>query len=91
MDGLTLLAEAMAAGLEVWAEGDKLVIRGPKQAEEVAKGLLVHKQEVLAHLRHRGTSLYDLPFPLGYGDLPKAQVEAAEVINDKLGIVEPVH
>src|SRR5918999_4669701 len=33
----------------------------------------------------------DLPFPLGYGGLPKAQVEVAEVINDKFGITDPVH
>jgi hypothetical protein len=32
----------------------------------------------------------DLPFPLGYGGLPKAQVEVAEVINEKFGITDPV-
>lgn len=37
MDGLTLLAEARAAGLEVRAEGDRLVIRGPRKAEALAK------------------------------------------------------
>jgi hypothetical protein len=33
----------------------------------------------------------DLPFPLGYGGFPKAQVEVAEVINNKFGITDPVH
>lgn len=33
----------------------------------------------------------DLPFPAGYGGLPKAQVEAAEIVNDKFGISDPVH
>ena len=33
MDGLTLLAEAGAAGLTILADGDRLVIRGPKSAD----------------------------------------------------------
>jgi hypothetical protein len=50
MDGLTLLEEARGAGLRVAAEGDRLVIRGPKTAEPVARRLLAHKAEVLAAL-----------------------------------------
>jgi hypothetical protein len=59
MDGVTLLREARAAGLSVAAEGDKLVIRGPRRAEPVARLLLAHKPDVLAALaadwraRHR--------------------------------------
>jgi hypothetical protein len=34
--------------------------------------------------------LLDLPFPLGYGGLPKAQVDAAEIVNDKFGVKDPV-
>ena len=34
---------------------------------------------------------FDLPFPIGCGGLPKAQVEAAEAINGRLGISHPVH
>jgi hypothetical protein len=47
MDGLTLLRRARDAGLAVAAEGDKLVIRGPKRAEPVARLLIEHKPEVL--------------------------------------------
>jgi hypothetical protein len=50
MDGLTLLRRARDAGLNVAAEGDKLVIRGPKRAERVARLLIEHKPEVLATL-----------------------------------------
>ena len=47
MDGLALLDEARAAGLEVQADGDRLVIRGPPRAEGMALRLLEHKAEVL--------------------------------------------
>lgn len=48
MDGVTaLLTEAQAAGLRVRAEGDRLVIRGPKRAEPLALKLIEHKAEVL--------------------------------------------
>lgn len=51
MDGLALLAQARDAGLEVRARGDKLVIRGPKRAENVARLLLDQKPVVLDALR----------------------------------------
>src|SRR5690348_9712288 len=50
MDGLTLLRRASEAGLAVTAEGDRLVIRGPKRAEPVARLLIEHKPSVLAAL-----------------------------------------
>jgi hypothetical protein len=54
MDGLTLLAEAEAAGLVVCADGDRLVIRGPKSADAVAQRLLAHKAVVLAGIDRGG-------------------------------------
>jgi hypothetical protein len=50
MDGLSLLVEARAAGLIVLADGGRLVIRGPKSADAVARRLLAHKAVVLAAL-----------------------------------------
>jgi hypothetical protein len=50
MDGLTLLSEGQAAGLIVIADGDRLVIRGPKSADAVARRLLAHKAVILAVL-----------------------------------------
>lgn len=50
MGGVKLLEEARAAGLRVRAQGDRLIVRGPKSAEPVAKALLAKKAEVLALL-----------------------------------------
>jgi hypothetical protein len=50
VDGLNLLLEAGAAGLTVMADGDRLVIRGPKSADTVARRLLARKAVVLAAL-----------------------------------------
>ena len=47
MDGVALLAQAREAGLEVRSRGDRLVIRGPKRAENVARLLLDQKPVVL--------------------------------------------
>ena len=64
MDGVTLLRRARSAGLRVVAEGDKLVVRGPRRAEPVALLLLAHKPAVIAalagewHARHREAAEY---------------------------------
>jgi hypothetical protein len=51
MDGVTLLRRAHAAGLAVAAEASgKLVIRGPRRAEPVARLLLDNKPAVIAAL-----------------------------------------
>lgn len=50
MVGLSLLHAAREAGLTVTAVGDKLVIRGPKQADAVARRLLTSKSDVMAAL-----------------------------------------
>jgi hypothetical protein len=47
MGGLTLLDRARAAGLSFTADGDRLIIRGPRSAETVARELLARKPEVL--------------------------------------------
>ena len=50
MDAVTLLLHAQNAGLRVERAGDKLLVRGPRQAEPVVKLLAEHKAEVLAAL-----------------------------------------
>ncbi len=50
MAGLTLLEEARAAGLTVRADGEQLVVRGPRSAEVLARALLAQKTAVLAAL-----------------------------------------
>lgn len=59
MDGVTLLQRAKAVGLRVMAEGDKLVIRGPKRAEPVAQQLIQHKPAVMAALAD--TKRFEVP------------------------------
>lgn len=51
MDGLILIRQAEAAGLTVLADGDKLVIRGPRMGELLAKQLLANKPLVMAVLK----------------------------------------
>ena len=50
MDVVALLLRARDAGLRVEPAGDKLVVRGPRNAEPVVKLLAKHKVEVLAAL-----------------------------------------
>ena len=50
MDGLSLLADAAAAGLVVTAAGDKLLIRGPRSTDALARRLIEHKVAVMAAL-----------------------------------------
>ena len=50
MDALALLRRAKEAGLLVEPAGDKLLVRGPKNAEPVVKLLAEYKAEVLAAL-----------------------------------------
>ncbi len=47
MDGLTILREARAAGLEIKVDGGRLVVRGPKSAAPLAERLLEMKPEII--------------------------------------------
>ena len=58
MDGVSLLRRAGEAGLRVAAEGSKLVIRGPRRAEPVARLLLAHKPAVIAALAAQWRARY---------------------------------
>jgi len=51
MDGIGLLCDAKAAGLTVEADGDVLRIRGPRNAESIARRLLENKGTVLEAIR----------------------------------------
>jgi hypothetical protein len=57
MEGLSLLAEARAAGLTLWVDGDRLIIRGPRSQEALVKRLLSRKAEIIRALEaQRSTS-----------------------------------
>ncbi len=51
MDSMRLLDQARGAGLEVSTEGDRLVIRGPKTGDAIARQLLERKAEVVPTLQ----------------------------------------
>lgn len=51
MDGLSLLAEARRAGLRLEVDGDRLMIRGPRRAEPIARRLIEAKPAVVEALR----------------------------------------
>jgi hypothetical protein len=47
MEGLILLRRAREAGLHVHADGDQVVVRGPRRLEPLAVELLLHRDEIL--------------------------------------------
>ena len=59
MAGLKLLLQAQAAGLNVFARGERLIIRGPRSAESLARNLLRHKAEILLALRQEHRPFID--------------------------------
>src|SRR5919198_567597 len=59
MGGLSLLERARSAGLQVSAEGGRLVVRGPRRAEPVARELLAHKVDVVRLLTCSGLEAED--------------------------------
>jgi hypothetical protein len=50
VDALTVLRRARQAGLTIAADGDKLVVRGPKCAEPIVWLIAAHKPEVIVAL-----------------------------------------
>jgi hypothetical protein len=50
MGGLSLVAEARKAGLRLRVDGGRLIIRGPRSQEALAKRLLCHKAELMSLL-----------------------------------------
>jgi len=51
MGGVTqLIQEAEDAGLSLQADGERLILRGPRKAEKVVKQLIARKADVLLYL-----------------------------------------
>ena len=91
MTGGQVLAVLKSRGVVLEPHGDKLHFRAPigVLTPELRQAVVENKAEILAHL-HDCTAGPDLPFPIGYAGLPRAQVEAAEVVMDKWGITDPI-
>ena len=69
MDGLTLLVAARAAGLDVRAEDERLVVRGRRSLEAIARLVLAHKDKVMRLLTSDGGPSLD-PIVGGVLDRP---------------------
>ena len=90
MDAAQVVEALVSLQISVRAEGDKLLlVPGSKVPPELFQQVRQHKGEIIAVL-NRSTELADLPFPIGYGGLPFAQVEAAEMVMDKWGVTDPI-
>lgn len=95
MDGLALLAEARAAGLEIQTCDGRIVIRGPRSAEPIARRLIAHKADVLQALAIPDPFVTPADLPAGWhfawderaaimeyeGKMPKEHAEAAALAD----------
>lgn len=93
--GVALLLDKLdALGISLTIEGEKLRLQpGSKVPPEMVEELRQQRIELIEEQRSRDKrqpSLFDIPFPLGFGGLLRAQVEIAEVVNNRLGITDPV-
>ena len=88
----TLLQQAHDLGACLRLEGEAIAVEGPSPLpSELIMQLRERKTELRSYLEFRRIdSSFWLPFPVGFGGLPKAQVEAAKLIKDKLGIENPI-
>jgi hypothetical protein len=91
MDDVTaLLQEARAAGLKVEADGDRLLVRGPKAAELVALKLGAHKPAILAALASGRWPAPEPPAPTADPDAFGPPLAAAGVaVGFKVPGIEP--
>ena len=70
MVSVTLLQRARLAGLRLLADGDRLVIRGPRSQARLAKELLARKADVLEALPGFEAELLRAAADLGGGKQP---------------------
>ena len=90
MDANAILDRLSELGITVRADGGMVLIQpASKVPAELKDAVRENKPEILTALR-RQTELIDLPFPIGYGGLPTAQVEAAEAVMDRFGVTDPI-
>lgn len=91
MGTLTLIEEARSAGLKLQAEGDRLVIRGPKSAEPLALALLDRKAEILPFLQeHPAVPVHPTPEPVSFlDDGREGESEAVTWLHARL--ITPQH
>lgn len=81
MDGLTLLAEAAAAGLTVEVDGDRLRVTGPKSAAAIVRRIAEHKAAILAGLARKRASRLACAARNAAGR-PETRTESAQTIGE---------
>lgn len=89
-----LLQQAHDLGARFKVVSGRIQIEGPSPLpEDLMAELREQKSEVRSYLTERSPQecYLGLPFPIGLGGLPLAQVEAAEAVNGRLGVSDPVH
>ena len=90
MKATDVLDRLTELGVMAYATEEKLLLEpGSKVPPDLLVEVRQNKAEIVARLRRR-TELMDLPFPIGYGGLPLAQVEMAEAVMDKWGVIDPM-
>jgi hypothetical protein len=81
-----VLGQLAELGITPQASGNKLLLTpGSKVPVDLIAQVKKYKTEIIEHLGP------DTVLPTVNMGLPKAQVEAAETINEKFGITDPVH
>ena len=89
MNAPDLIRKVQSSGGAIWVEGERLELEVPYGfPETLIEELRDHKFEILAAL-DPAESMH-LPFPIGYGGLPNAQVKAAQAVMDKFEVTDPV-
>ena len=86
MGVVEVLGQLAELGITPQASGNKLLLTpGSKVPVDLIAQVKKYKTEIIEHLGP------DTVLPTVNMGLPKAQVEAAETINEKFGITDPVH
>ena len=86
MGVVEVLGQLAELGITPQASGNKLLLTpGSKVPVDLIAQVKKYKTEIIEHLGP------DTVLPTVNMGLPKAQVEAAETINQKFGITDPVH
>ena len=88
MQATEILTALQEAGATARVDGDKLLVEpGNVVPTALVPEIREHKLEIMELV---STPEIELPFPIVYGGLPSAQVEAAEAVMDKWGVTDPV-
>ena len=86
MGVVEVLGQLAELGITPKASGNKLLLTpGSKVPIDLFAQVKKYKTEIIERLGS------EISIPSGYWELPKAQVEVAEAINEKFGITDPVH